>query len=76
MATTEEYAEQNTYSHSLFVADYAVAHTVSWDELNNAGLIFGKSYTGGSVDYTLRAPSVGSWYTGSGDSAHGTPQSN
>ncbi|MGN9013011.1 MBG domain-containing protein [Oliverpabstia intestinalis] len=76
MATTEEYAEQNTYSHSLFVADYAVTHTVSWDELNNAGLIFGKSYTGGSVDYTLRAPSVGSWYTGSGDSAHGTPQSN
>ena len=57
MATTEEYAEQNTYSHSLFVADYAVTHTVSWDELNNAGLIFGKSYTGGSVEYTLRAPS-------------------
>ena len=71
MATTEEYAEQNIYSHSLFVADYAVKHTVSWDELNNAGLIFGKSYTGGSVDYTLRAPSVGSWYTVSGDSAHG-----
>ena len=76
MVTTEDYATQNKYPHSLFVADYAVTHTVSWDELNNAGLIFGKSYTGGSVDYTLRAPSVGSWYTGSGDSAHGTPQSN
>ena len=76
MATTEEYAEQNTYPHSLFVADYAVTHTVEWDELNNAGLIFGKSYTGGSVAYTLRAPSMGSWCTGSGDSAHGMPQSN
>ena len=76
MQTTEDYAEQNKYPHSLFVADYAVTHTVSWEELNTAGLIFGKSYTGGSVDYTLRAPSVGSWYTGSGDSARGTPQSN
>ena len=76
MQTTEDYAEQNKYPHSLFVADYAVTHTVSWNELNNAGLIFGKSYTGGSVDYTLRAPSMGSWYTGSGDSQRGTPQSN
>ena len=76
METTEDYAEQNKYPHSLFVADYAVTHTVSWNELNTAGLIFGKSYTGGSVDYTLRAPSVGSWYTGLGDSARGTPQSN
>lgn len=76
MQTTEDYAEQNKYPHSLFVADYAVTHTVSWNELNTAGLIFGKSYTGGSVDYTLRAPSVGSGYTGSGDSRRGTPQSN
>ena len=74
MVTTEDYATQNKYPHSLFVADYAVTHTVSWDELNNAGLIFGKSYTGGSVDYTLRAPSAGSWHTGSYDL--GTPQSN
>ena len=74
METTEDYAEQNKYPHSLFVADYAVKHTVSWNELNNAGLIFGKSYTGGSVGYTLRAPSAGSWYTGSYDL--GTPQSN
>ena len=34
MATTEEYAQQNKYPHSLFVADYAVTHTVSWDDLN------------------------------------------
>ena len=75
-ATTEEYAQQNKYAHSLFVADYAVTHTVSWDDLNTAGLIFGKNYASGGVDYTLRAPSVGSNYTGSGNSERGVPQSN
>ena len=76
MATTEEYAEQNKYAHSLFVADYTVTHTISWNDLNTAGLIFGKGYAAGGVDYTLRAPSVGSGYTGSGDSERGTPHSN
>ena len=76
MATTEEYAEQNKYPHSLFVADYAVTHTVSWDDLNTAGLIFGKDYAAGGVDYTLRAPSVGSGRTYSGESQRGTPLSN
>ena len=75
-ATTEEYAQKNKYPHSLFIADYAVTHTVSWDDLNTAGLIFGKDYAAGGVDYTLRAPSVGSSYTGSGDSERGTPKSN
>ena len=76
MATTEEYAQQNEYAHSLFVADYAVTHAVSWDDLNATGLIFGKGYATGSVDYTLRAPSGGSGGTGSGALERGTPQSN
>ena len=76
MATTEEHAQENKYPHSLFIADYAVKHTVSWDDLNTAGLIFGKGYTAGGVGYTLRAPSVGSDRTGSNDSERGTPQSN
>ena len=75
-ATTEEYAQQNKYAHSLFVADYVVTHTVSWDDLNTKGLIFGKDYASGGVDYTLRAPSVGSNYTGSDDSRRGTPANN
>ena len=75
-ATTEEYAQQNKYPHSLFVADYAVTHTISWGGLNDEGLIFGKNYASGGVDYTLRAPSVGSISTGSGDSQRGVPQSN
>ena len=76
MATTEEYAQQNKYPHSLFVADYAVTHTVSWDDLNTKSLIFGKDYAIGGVGYTLRAPSVGSNFTGSGNSERGVPQSN
>ena len=76
MVTTEEYAQQNKYAHSLFVADYAVTHTISWGGLNDEGLIFGKNYASGGVDYTLRAPSVGSNYTGSGNSERGVPQSN
>ena len=76
MATTEEYAQQNKYAHSLFVADYAVTHTISWGGLNDEGLIFGKNYASGGVDYTLRAPSVGSNATGLGDSEPGEPQSN
>ena len=76
MVTTEEYAQQNKYSHSLFVADYAVTHTISWGGLNDEGLIFGKNYASGGVDYTLRAPSCGSGFTGSDDSERGTPQSN
>ena len=76
MATIEEYAQQNKYPHSLFVADYAVTHTISWGGLNDEGLIFGKNYASGGVDYTLRAPSVGSNSTGSGESQHDTPSNN
>ena len=58
-------SDKNTdaYEHSLFIADYAVTHTVSWNDLNAQGMIFGKTYTSGSIDYTLRAPSVGQYDT-------------
>ena len=75
MATTAAYAQQNKYSHSLFVADFAVTHTASWNRLNAAGLIFGKAYTSGGVEYTLRVPSMGSSGVGSGYSQHGIPVS-
>ena len=76
MAATDEYAEKNKYAHSLFIADYNVTHTISWNDLNTAGLIFGKGYAAGGVDYTLRAPSAGSSSTGPSFSIHGAPQSN
>ena len=68
--------DTTSYKHSLFVADYAVTHTVSWNDLNTAGLIFGKNYASGGVDYTLRTPSAGSDCTGLDDSQRGVPQSN
>ena len=68
--------DTTSYEHSLFIANYNVTHTVSWNGLNAKGLIFGKNYASGGVDYTLRAPSVGSNSTGSGDSQRGVPQSN
>ena len=74
--TTEEYTQQNKYPHRLFVADYAVKHTVSWNDLHTEGLIFGKGYAAGGVNYTLRAPSVGSDRTGLNESQRGTPQIN
>lgn len=75
-ATTEEYAQREKYPHSLFIADHAVTNDVSWDALNTADLIFGKDYAAGGVGYNLRAPSVGSNFTGSGNSERGVPQSN
>ena len=75
-ATTQAYAQQNKYLHSLFIADHAVTNDVSWDALNTAGLIFGKDYAIGGVGYTLCAPSVGSDSTGWDDSQRGVPQSN
>ena len=75
-ATTQAYAQQKKYLHSLFIADHAVTNDVSWDALNTADLIFGKDYAAGGVNYTLRAPSAGSSFTDSGDSERGTPQSN
>ena len=50
------------YEHSLFIADYRVTTNISWIDLNNAGFIFGKTNTAGSINYTLRAPTMGSIY--------------
>ena len=76
---TDHYAHANAYDHSLLIADYAVTHTVSWDNLNSKGMIFGKHYASGGVDYSLRTPSVGTSYvssSGSGENERCTPKSN
>ena len=60
-------SDNNTdaYEHSLFIADYNVTHTVSWNALNEKSLIYGTNYTSGGIAYLLRAPSVGQYDTGS-----------
>ena len=56
--------DTTSYEHSLFIANYNVTHFVSWDALDKQGLIFGKTYSSGSIDYTIRAPSAGTAYNG------------
>ena len=63
--------DTTSYEHSLFIADCNAANATSWSELNEKEMIYGKTYTSGSIDYTLRAPSAGNagngGYGGSGD---------
>ena len=61
------------YEHSLFIADYRVTTTISWIDLNNAGFIFGKTNTAGGINYTLRAPTMGSIHK---SSQRGNPANN
>ncbi len=49
-----------TYDHSLFIADEPITGNVSWADLNEKGFIFGNSYVTNGINYTLRAPTVGS----------------
>ena len=65
-----------TYDHSLFIADYAVTHSVSWKALNDKNMIFGSAYKSGGIDYTLRAPSAGSDHSGSAENERGIPNNN
>ena len=75
METTDESAVGNQYIHSLFVSDYNVVHSTGWYDINKAGYIFGKSYTSGNIDYTMRALSGGNRYTLGGKEAIG-PRNN
>ena len=63
--------DTTSYEHSLFIADCNAANATSWSELNEKEMIYGKTYTSGNIDYTLRAPSAGNagngGYGGSGD---------
>ena len=56
-------------NHSLFVADYNVSHSVSWNTLHANNLIFGKTF---DTDYTLRSLSGGNKRSGT----VGTPATN
>ena len=78
--TTEEYANANSSLRSLFVSDYNIYLSVTWNDLNALGLIFGKIIENGNIGYTLRVPSGGSesnWKTvESGDNTRGIPTNN
>ena len=70
-------ANATASDRSLFVADYNLMHTVSWENLDGEGLIFGKAYAAGGIDYMLRSLSAGSGLNGqSGADQRGTPETN
>ena len=72
--TTDKNAQYGyAYEHSLFIADYRVTTNISWIDLNNAGFIFGKTNTAGGINYTLRAPTMGSIHK---SSQRGNPANN
>ena len=72
--TTDKNAQYGyAYEHSLFIADYRVTTTISWIDLNNAGFIFGKTNTASGINYTLRAPTMGSIHK---SSQRGNPANN
>ena len=75
---TEPWIYGYTYPHSLFIADYTVTQHISWDSLNEAGYIFGRDYKSGGIEYTLRAPTVGSSRSGTPETERerGTPLRN
>lgn len=64
------------YKHSLFIADYNVAYNMSWSDLNDAGLIFGETYSSGGIEYILRAPSMGNNTGVNYDYSKGVPGNN
>ncbi len=60
-----ENVDWRSYAHSLFVADYNVSNSYYWKDFVDSGLIYGKAYTYGGIDYTLRTLSNGytmGWY--------------
>ncbi|PHV70808.1 hypothetical protein CS063_08555 [Sporanaerobium hydrogeniformans] len=76
MATTEEYANANKSDRSLFVGDYVIGTSTSWNNLEEANLIFGKTF---DINYKLRSLSGGSSKTGSaldGSDHIGQPNTN
>lgn len=76
MAITQEQASESKSDRSLFVGDYNVGKSVSWNALDTAGLIFGKPF---DTNYKLRSLSAGSSKTGSaadGNDHVGQPNTN
>ena len=59
-AATDEWAAANISFRSLFMADYPITYLVTWDQLNEQDLIFGRDYQYNGIRYQLRAPSMGS----------------
>lgn len=59
LPTTIAYADELKSLRSLFVSDYEVCRYVSWNDLYNLNLIYGKNFD--NANYLLRTLSGGSY---------------
>ncbi|WP_457945454.1 InlB B-repeat-containing protein [Caproiciproducens sp. LBM24188] len=64
LSTTQDFANANTSDRSLFVGDYNISTSITWNALNVNGLIFGKTF---DTHYKLRTLSAGSSRMGSAE---------
>jgi hypothetical protein len=61
VTSASETAAANLSSRSLFLADYNIYQNISWENLNEKNLIYGKdNYSANGVSYLLRSLSAGS----------------
>lgn len=70
------WVEVNYNSKKLLIADRVLLTSVSWDELNSKGLIFGKNVTIDGMLCKLRVLTGGNTRRGSGTYAGGSPTTN
>lgn len=70
------WVEVNYNSKKLLIADRVLLTSVSWDELNSQGLIFGKNVTIDGMLCKLRVLTGGNTHRGSGTYAGGSPTTN
>lgn len=54
-ATSSDAQYGYAYEHRLFVSQYNLKLKLSWNDLNNEQLIFGKDYESGDLHYTIRS---------------------
>ena len=70
------WVEVNYNSKKLLIADRVLLTSVSWDELNSKGLIFGKNVTIDGMLCKLRVLTGGNTHRGSSTYAGGSPTTN
>ncbi|MFV0489889.1 MAG: hypothetical protein ACK5NL_22265, partial [Vibrio fluvialis] len=70
--TNEEMASRQSL-RTLFLSEYNVSHTISWNDLHTNNLIFGKTF---DTHYTLRSLSGGSDTVGEWPAEDVTPSNN
>ncbi|HIT02363.1 MAG TPA: hypothetical protein IAC21_06035 [Candidatus Enterenecus merdae] len=76
-ATTDSTATYGyTYDHRVFVSEFNVTRSASWNDYHAAGLIFGTPYAYRGLNYTIRSMTGGSQVSSSVSGTPTTPTNN